>query len=189
MPGAGKPGSRVAVLLGGLNITYRDDVAAHEEFLSQVEALARTEQVSVVFSRRTKAPVKEEVERRFAGTGVTLVGTEDRQGFLDACETAGAFVVTPDSITMIAEACATGKPVYIGQLPIKRSGTRNHRFVNIALERGRAEAFTGKVDFRGRDIDLAYKERARREMWAHLSAWESDLPGRHAGLADRPATD
>ncbi|MFV0302285.1 MAG: ELM1/GtrOC1 family putative glycosyltransferase [Paracoccus sp. (in: a-proteobacteria)] len=187
LPCANSAGTGVTVLLGGLNITYRDDVAAHEDFLTRVETLARSlPVVNIVFSRRTKPTVKEAVRQRFAGTGARVIEADDRDGFVSACEGAGAFVVTPDSITMIAEACATGKPVYIGHLPLKRSDTRNYRFVGNALANGLARPFEGKVDFDRQLVDLSYIERARQEMLGHLRAWQDAAPESRALYSDRP---
>ena len=172
LPVAEKPEKRVTVLLGGLNITYNDDANSYGDFLAKLEALAATLPVSIVFSRRTKPGVKKAVQERFAATSVHLVDAEDREGFLKACAEAGAFVITPDSITMVAEAFATGKPVYTAKLPVKRDGTRNKRYIETALLNGHIEEFEGRVSFAPRNVDLSYIDKARRALSASIEAWQ-----------------
>ncbi len=179
----------VAVLVGGLNITYGDNVDAYTTFLDDLEKLVPVAPVSIVFSRRTKPAVKRAFQERFAGTSAVLINAEDQQGFLHACETAGAFVVTPDSITMIAEATATGKPVYVGRLPEKRKGTRNHRFVGTAFKNGHIAEFVGVVDFERRVTDLSYIERARQELDNHIQTWLNTPKAKRAELTDRATLD
>ncbi|WP_223421271.1 ELM1/GtrOC1 family putative glycosyltransferase [Tateyamaria pelophila] len=164
----------VAVLLGGLNITYGDEVADYEAFLDHLDALVQSFSISIVFSRRTKPEVEQAFHKRFANTSAKLVDAADRQGFLDACAGAGAFVVTPDSITMVAEACATGKPVYTVKLPVKREGTRNHRFIETTLKKGYAQPFEGEINFERRTVDRDDIEAARRVMIDCIDAWKRD---------------
>lgn len=164
----------VAVLLGGLNITYGDEVSDYTAFLEHLDALVTSRPVSIVFSRRTKPDVEKMIRARYADRPVTLIDAADRQGFLDVCESAGAFVVTPDSITMVAEACATGKPVYTAQLPVKRTGTRNHRFIETTLEKGYAQEFDGEINFERRRVVRSDIENARRTISGYITAWKRD---------------
>ena len=164
----------VAVLLGGLNITYGDEVADYSAFLEHLDTLVQSYSVSIIFSRRTKPEVEQAFRQRFAKTSANLVDAANRQGFLDACAGAGAFVVTPDSITMVAEACATGKPVYTAKLPAKREGTRNHRFIETTLEKGYAQPFDGEINFERRTVDRDDIEAARRDITNYIDAWKRD---------------
>lgn len=163
----------VAVLLGGLNITYGDELSDYNDFLDSLEPLVQSHPVSIVCSRRTKPAVERAIQERFASRA-KLVDAPDRQGFLDACEGAGAFIVTPDSITMVAEACATGKPVYTAGLPVKRSGTRNHRFIETTLEKGYAQLFEGEINFQRRTVDRADVEAARQDITGYIERWKRD---------------
>lgn len=166
--------SGIAVLLGGLNITYGDEIEDYSDFLDKLETLVKVHPVSIVFSRRTKAEVEEAIGQRFRHTKAKLVDAADRQGFLAACEGAGAFVVTPDSITMVAEACATGKPVYTAKLRVKRGGTRNHRFIETSLKNGYVQQFDGDINFERRSVDRADVEAARRDITGYIEAWMRD---------------
>lgn len=174
LPVSNKNARGIAVLLGGLNITYGDEVADYTEFLEDLDRLVKTQPVSIVFSRRTKPAVEKLIRARYANSSATLVDAPDRQGFLDACEGAGAFVVTPDSITMVAEACATGKPVYTARLPVKRTGTRNHRFIETTLQKGYAQEFDGEINFDRRTVVRADIEAARQTIGGYIEAWKRD---------------
>ena len=174
LPTAASDKGEATVLIGGLNITYGDDVGAYSDFLDKLGELVKDETVNIVFSRRTKAEVKDAVTKRFEGTGARLISAEDRDGFLTSCEDAGAFVVTPDSITMIAEACATGKPVYVADISVKRAGTRNLRFVNKVFENQQARVFEGKVDFERVTIERPDIDTAVHKMRDVINAWDRD---------------
>jgi mitochondrial fission protein ELM1 len=174
LPVAETDAGKVAVLLGGLNISYADEAKDYADLLDQLEVLAQSVPVTIVFSRRTKQSVEDAVHQRFSQTKAELVAAEDRDGFLRACKEAGAFVVTPDSITMIAEACATGKPVYVARLPVKRTGTRNHRFVETNLQNGHIKEFDGEISFERRDFDRSDIEAARRDLSRFIQAWMND---------------
>ena len=172
LPVSEAPQKGVVVLLGGLNATYGDEAADYDAFLDELQTLAATHSVSIAFSRRTKAKVKKTVEKRLGRANVTIVDATDRQGFLTACEGAGAFVVTPDSITMVAEACATGKPVYTANLPIKNRDTSNHRFIETNIKEGHVEQFCGTVNFERRAVCRADVEAAQRDLVNYIEAWK-----------------
>lgn len=172
LPVEGVAEKTVTVLLGGLNITYGDDAESYSDFLEKLTELVEAVPVSIVFSRRTKPEVKKAVQQRFEKTSARLIDADDREGFLNACAHAGAFVITPDSITMVAEAFATGKPVYTAKLPVKRDGTRNRRYIETALANGHIEEFEGTISFAPRKVDLSYIDRARRAISASLEAWQ-----------------
>jgi mitochondrial fission protein ELM1 len=54
-------------------------------------------------------------------------------------------VVTDDSVSMVSEACATGKPVYIHSLVAGKS-QKITRFINALIEKGCARLFTGRLE-------------------------------------------
>jgi hypothetical protein len=57
---------------------------------------------------------------------------------------ADAIVVTSDSVSMISEACFTGKPVHVYDLPGGRK--RIMRFERSLRARGMTRAFTGRIE-------------------------------------------
>ena len=53
-------------------------------------------------------------------------------------------IVTSDSMSMMSEACSTGKPVYIYEMP---SGSgRQKQFVESLIQKGCARPFSGRVE-------------------------------------------
>ena len=164
----------VTVLMGGLNITYGDDVKSYSALLAGLDSLVQKEVVNIVFSRRTKADVVEAVKQRYGQTGARLIKADDQQGFMASCENAGVFLVTPDSITMVAEAYATGKSVYVADITIKRTDTRNFRFIDKAIESGQVQVFEGEIDFDRRQIDRSDVDEARATMLGIIADWKED---------------
>lgn len=172
LPVSGGHETEVVVLVGGVNATYGDEAADYGDFLDKLETLVENHPVRIAFSRRTKPSVKAAFKHRFEQTAAKLVEAADRQGFLAACEAAGAFVVTPDSITMVAEACATGKPVYTARLPVKLDDSSNYRFIETNLKHGHAQQFDGAVNFDRRAVDRSDVEAARRDLIGYIQAWQ-----------------
>ncbi|MGH8172389.1 MAG: mitochondrial fission ELM1 family protein [Rhodanobacteraceae bacterium] len=110
------PSPRTAVLIGATNSAQRLDAAYFDALIERLAARHAADGGSylVSVSRRTPPDVVEKVRRAFAGfPGAFWAGSGSGEnpyaGFL---AWADRIVVTPDSVNMISEACATGKPVY-----------------------------------------------------------------------------
>jgi mitochondrial fission protein ELM1 len=110
------PAPRTALLIGGSNRAQRLDTAYFDALLERLFARHASEGGSflVSVSRRTPADIAARLRAAFAQQpGRFWSGTGDGEnpyaGFLGWAE---RIVVTPDSVNMLSEACATGKPVY-----------------------------------------------------------------------------
>ena len=108
------PAPRTAVLIGGSNRAQRLDAKYFDALLERLAARHADTGGSflVSVSRRTPAPISTRLRAAFARfPGVFWNGAEPNPypGFLAWAE---RLVVTPDSVNMLSEACATGKPVY-----------------------------------------------------------------------------
>lgn len=117
---------RIALLVGGTSGQFRFDVAQARKLAARVASLVERRRGCLFFStsRRTGAAQTRALERAL---GEIVVHRYDwravdepnpYRGYL-AC--ADAFVITADSESMIAEACATGKPVFVFPLPTRTS--------------------------------------------------------------------
>ncbi|MFI4969107.1 MAG: mitochondrial fission ELM1 family protein [Lysobacterales bacterium] len=113
---AALPAPRTAVLVGGSNHAQRLDRVYFDALLERLAARQATDGGSfmVSLSRRTPPGVAARLGHAFgAWPGRFWSGTHDGEnpyaGFL---AWADRLVVTPDSVNMLSEACATGKPVY-----------------------------------------------------------------------------
>ncbi|HEV7492023.1 MAG TPA: mitochondrial fission ELM1 family protein [Rhodanobacteraceae bacterium] len=107
---------RTTVLIGATNRAQRLDATYFDALLERLFAWHATDGGSylVSVSRRTPPDVTARLRGAFAAfPGIFWTGAEDGEnpyaGFL---AWADRIVVTPDSVNMISEACATGKPVY-----------------------------------------------------------------------------
>ncbi|WP_300618255.1 mitochondrial fission ELM1 family protein [Dokdonella sp.] len=108
------PAPRTAVLVGGSNRAQKLDAAYFDALLERLAARREADGGSflVSLSRRTPAALAarlREAFARFPGRFWNGDGENPYAGFL---AWADAIVVTPDSVNMLSEACATGKPVY-----------------------------------------------------------------------------
>lgn len=110
------PQPRTAVLIGGPRSGLDMGDAWIEAFLVRVNALAARDGGSLLVStsRRTPAAWRRLSRERLRADCVHFWngpndGENPYQGYLGAAD---RIVVTPDSVNMLSEACATGKPVF-----------------------------------------------------------------------------
>lgn len=113
------PRPLVAVLVGGSNRVFRMTPRWTERFASSLAAAARDCGAGLLVSpsRRTGAENQAILRRCFQGLPAEVWdGTGDNPyfGFLAVAD---ALVVTADSVNMVSEAAATGKPVYVATPP------------------------------------------------------------------------
>ena len=107
----------IAVLIGGDSGSYILDRTAGERLAEELDALAKAEGATLLIttSRRTRPDAVEGLRSRLHAPYVLYEWKEDAAanpyfGFLGLAD---SIVVTGDSVSMITEACATGKPVFL----------------------------------------------------------------------------
>jgi mitochondrial fission protein ELM1 len=140
------PSPRIAMLLGGTSRAYNFSAEDAAAFGDKLAALARESggTLLVTASRRTapqslaafSAAIKDVPHWLWDGTG-----DNPYFGFLALAD---AIVVTGDSVNMVSEAAATGKPVYVQML--KGHSTRLSRFHRLMQELGATRPFDGKLE-------------------------------------------
>lgn len=110
------PGPRLGVLIGGDRHGSRPDPAAMDAFLMAARARHAADggSILVAVSRRTPAASLPRVRDAFAGLpGVVWTGSADGANpYPGILGWADRLLVTPDSVNMLSEACATGRPVH-----------------------------------------------------------------------------
>jgi mitochondrial fission protein ELM1 len=95
----------------------------------------------VTFSRRTPPRARDVIARALADVPGWIWEGEGANPYFAFLGAADAFVVTEDSINMVAEAASTGKPIYIATVD---GGQRRKRLFHADLERkGVIRPFTG----------------------------------------------
>jgi mitochondrial fission protein ELM1 len=111
---AALPAPRVAVSLGGPNGNYRYTPAAVTRLVSALRSLAALGAgLMITPSRRTPAGVADLVREATEGTSRLFWSGAGDNPYPHFLAVADAFIAPADSVNMVGEACATGKPVYV----------------------------------------------------------------------------
>lgn len=112
---AALPRPRTAVLVGGPTAAARIDAAYVADLLQRLAAWRARDGGSflVSASRRTPAAIVEALRAVAGAEDRVYTGARDGANpYLGFLAHADRIVVTPDSVNLLSEACATGKPVY-----------------------------------------------------------------------------
>lgn len=110
------PTPRVAVLVGGpaRHVRYRRDWARDMGMRAVALAQSMGGSLMVTTSRRTGSQSAAELEATLKLAHVTWKnGDADENPYLGMLALADAIVAGADSVSMLSEACATGKPVHV----------------------------------------------------------------------------
>ncbi|GAB2664235.1 mitochondrial fission ELM1 family protein [Arenimonas aestuarii] len=133
------PGPRTVVLLGGPTPAVRFDRGAFEVMAAKLEHWLAMDGGSllVIGSRRTPAKLATLARTYWADVpGLRWFDASDGENpYGGALAWADRIVVSPDSVNMVSEACATACPVYVPE-PQRASG-RVRRYLDAMLARGR----------------------------------------------------
>lgn len=131
----------IAVLVGGANKVYRMTPALIMDFCASLRTLAKSSECSfaVTPSRRTGAENTAALHRGLADTPHLIWDGEGPNPYLGFLGLADAIIVTSDSVNMISEACAAGKPVYVYDLP--GGSQKFEAFHQTMRDRGAVRAF------------------------------------------------
>ena len=92
-----------------------------------MQNISKDYKVIVIPSMRTPKKIIELAERELGSFGY-VVKTVDKQAYLSSYAIADYVVVTCDSTSMISEAAASKKPIFIAHMKAKR---KNYRFKNF----------------------------------------------------------
>lgn len=164
------PSPRTAVLLGGPTKAVRFDRGAFEVMQSRLEHWLATSggSLMVVGSRRTPRALAQLARAYWADTP-GLRWFDDGDGpnpYAGALAWADRVVVSPDSVNMVSEACATSAPVYVAE-PGRATG-RVKSYLDELLRRGRIRAL-GKHPEAFAAEPLRETARVAAEVMARLS--------------------
>ncbi|KAJ6870858.1 mitochondrial fission protein ELM1-like isoform X2 [Populus alba x Populus x berolinensis] len=140
------PKPMLVVNIGGptRNCQYGEDLAKQlTEMLRNV--LWSCGSLRISFSRRTPEKVSKILLKEFSANPKVYIwdgrGPNPHMGHL---AWADAFVITADSVSMLSEACSTGKPVHV--VGAERCTWKFAEFQKSLHERGVVRPFTGKED-------------------------------------------
>jgi mitochondrial fission protein ELM1 len=142
----GLPRPILGVLIGGANRAYRLGLRQLGEIADKVALLVREAGGSALVtpSRRTGAAGVAVLREQLAGVpGAVWDGAGDNP-YYAYLAAADAFLVTADSVSMVSEAAATGKPVHI--IPLAGGDAKFARFHQAMREAGVTRPFAGRIE-------------------------------------------
>jgi mitochondrial fission protein ELM1 len=168
---------RVAVLIGGASSTHGSlDTAAAERLGAMLQQIAGDHGLMVSTSRRTGAEGAAIIRGHIANTDAFWWDGSGDNPYLGMLAWADAFVVTADSVNMICEAAATGKPIHVFPL----SGGRHKALIfqkSLTL-RGITRPFEGEIaQWSYTPLDETGRAVERIKALLDLGAASSDMQG------------
>ena len=139
------PRPLVAVLLGGDNRVYRLTPERSATLAAELAALARSGfGLAITPSRRTRAAVLAALKARLEGLPAFVWEGAGDNPYFGMLGSADAFVVTADSVNMVSEAAATGKPVHV--VALEGGSNKFARFHRAMEEAGITRPFRGAIE-------------------------------------------
>jgi mitochondrial fission protein ELM1 len=150
------PRPYVAVLLGGHNAavsplrrlsSYRLGTRKIVEIGGMLRDIARNGPVSLLItaSRRTNAAAMAQLKAALKDCPVAIWDGKGENPYYGMLGLADSFIVTCDSVNMICEACSTGKPVHMIELP--GYSRKIAAFQRSFLASGRIRTFNGMLEY------------------------------------------
>ena len=136
----------VAVLIGGKSKAYQFSATRMQELATQLKSLVNDHSAGLVIttSRRTGAENTQILHDTLADTDAVIVDETGENPYLGMLALADSIIVTEDSVSMVSEACFTGKPVYIAKLA---GGSKRFTAFHQSLQDAKfTRIFTGKLE-------------------------------------------
>jgi len=140
------PRPRVAVLIGGASKTHRLDRATAAAIGERLAALSRDQGAGlmVTASRRTPAGCAAVIREHLGSASAVMWNGQGENPYFGYLGLADAIVATSDSVAMVSEACTTGKPVHLIDLP--GGSAKFDRFHAELRARDLARPFAGRIE-------------------------------------------
>ncbi|CAI9097677.1 OLC1v1034146C1 [Oldenlandia corymbosa var. corymbosa] len=138
------PKPLLVVNIGGPTKSCKYGVDLAEQLSASLQSVLPTcGSLRISFSRRTPKQISDLVQRVLGNIPKVIIWNgEDPNPHMGHLALADAFVITADSISMLSEACSTGKPVYV--IGAERCRWKFADFHKSLLHRGVVRPFTGK---------------------------------------------
>lgn len=140
------PHPRVAVLIGGSNRAYRLTPARLEGLAAQLATMSRATGAGLMItvSRRSGEGAGALLRGALYGLPAVVWDGGPDNPYFAYLDLADHIVVTADSVSMVSEACSTGKPVYVVEL--EGSSAKFARFHRGLRDDGVTRPFTGRLE-------------------------------------------
>jgi len=138
------PHPRVAVVIGGDNGVYRLTPGIATRIADQLAQLVRDGAgLMITTSRRTGAETEAILRAKLAGPNVEIWSGAGDNPYFGYLGLADHILVTADSVSMITEASASGKPVQV--LPLEGGSRKFERFHHAMRAAGITRPFDGSL--------------------------------------------
>lgn len=142
---AALPRPLVAVLIGGDNGVYRLSDTAFGRLCDQLAALAAQGfGLAITPSRRTAPERIALLRQKLEASSAYIWDGNGDNPYFGMLGLADAILVTADSVSMVSEAAATGKPVHVVEL--EGGSPKFTRFHRAMREAGITRPFTGAIE-------------------------------------------
>ncbi|MBI1208415.1 MAG: hypothetical protein GC191_14160 [Azospirillum sp.] len=140
------PQPRIAVLVGGENKIYRLPPPLMGDVAEKLADMARVHGAGLMVtpSRRTGTDNEAILRARLRDLPSVIWDGRGENPYFAFLALADAIVVTSDSISMISEACSTGKPVYVVEL--EGGSPKFRRFLDGLIADGLVRRFDGRLE-------------------------------------------
>ena len=137
----------VSLILGGPTKHYSFSNEELIQVFRKIKSnfISQGYKVLVIPSMRTPKRIIDLAMKEFAKEGF-VVNTVDKQAYLSALALATNIVVTCDSTSMISEAAASGKPIFVAHMKPKKNNYRFKKFFQLFKEMGITKELGDKVD-------------------------------------------
>jgi uncharacterized protein len=122
----------VSIILGGPNKYYSFNNNQLIEIFNSIKSnfIAKGYEAIIIPSFRTPKTIIQLAKKEMGKFG-HVVDSVDKQAYLSAYALATYIIVTCDSISMISEAMASGKPIYVAHMKEKKNIYRFKRFFEM----------------------------------------------------------
>ncbi len=136
------PSPRVAVLIGGKSQAYDMSAATMTKLAGQLGALDAG--LMITASRRTGAENEKILHETLKNSDAFIWDGSGDNPYMGMLAWADTILVTADSVSMLSEACTTGKPVYM--IPLDGGGSRLDKLHTNLQQSGALRIFEGTLD-------------------------------------------
>ena len=137
----------ISLILGGPNKYYKFDKDQLIKIFNTIKSkfVSKGYKIIVIPSMRTPRESIDLAIKEMAEIGY-VVNKVDKQAYLSAYALAEYVVVTCDSTSMISEAAASGKPIFVAQMKAKRNNYRFKRFFDLFKKMGIVRDLGDKIE-------------------------------------------
>lgn len=138
----GLPRPRVAVLIGGSTKVFSLTAGVTRALAERLGAIEGG--LMITASRRTGAENTLYLREALQGKKTYFWDGRGENPYMGFLAWADAIVVTSDSVSMLSEACSTGKPVYL--MALEGQSRRLGAFHKSIIDKGMVRNFEGKIE-------------------------------------------